>query len=372
MAIAPRLIRSPATQQFLLGQSLSQQAANQAGQPVYATSQGLARVAQALGGALLQNRAQQKFKEEQAAQGDLNAKTLTSLGVDPTTAALLADPNANPAFTSAAVAQAIKPKSTVQTFAAGARLPDGNEVPPNYMAVVTREGGRTTGIDYKEIKPEKPVVVAKGATAINPDGTILFKNNAGQDEAINLEQLGIKVPNQFVGIFNKLAQTGDAKDVISELRAVLNNQYTIANTLRDDFESQNKTYFQYESSLDKILSARDDGPGDLSLIFAYMKMLDPGSVVREGEFANAENAGGVSERVRTIYNKVSAGERLSPQQRARFRNQALDIFKPERKKYIAARDRFLTLAQNAELDPNLVLRPDVDPERFDVPELVDY
>ena len=82
MAIAPRLIRSPATQQFLLGQSLSQQAANQAGQPVYATSQGLARIAQALGGALLQNRAQQKFKEEQAADAASLASMLSGAGVD--------------------------------------------------------------------------------------------------------------------------------------------------------------------------------------------------------------------------------------------------------------------------------------------------
>ena len=90
MAIAPRLIRSPATQQFLLGQSLSQQAANQAGQPVYATSQGLARIAQALGGALLQNRAQQKFKEEQAADAASLASMLGGAGFTPGEAALFA------------------------------------------------------------------------------------------------------------------------------------------------------------------------------------------------------------------------------------------------------------------------------------------
>ena len=329
MAIAPRLMQSPASRQFILGQNLQKQSLDTS--PILSNTQGFARLAQALAGGLVQRDAQQKFEEEQAAKGALNAKTLASLGVDPATAALLADPKANPAFAPAAVAQAMKPKPA-----------------------------------------EKPVVVAKGAAAINPDGTVLFKNNAGQDEAINLQDLGIKVPPQFVGLFDRLAKGGDAKDVISELRAVVNDQYSIANTLRDDFESQNKTYFQYESSLDKVLSARNDGPGDLSLIFAYMKMLDPGSVVREGEFANAEKAGGVSEQVRTLYNKVVDGERLSPDQRARFRNQALDIFKPEREKYLASRERFQTLSQNAELNANLVLRPDVNPERFNVPELVDF
>lgn len=88
MAIAPRLMRSPATQQFLLGQSLSKQAADQAGQPVYATSQGLARIAQALGGALLQNRAQKMFKEEQAADAANLASMLGGAGVDPNLAQL--------------------------------------------------------------------------------------------------------------------------------------------------------------------------------------------------------------------------------------------------------------------------------------------
>jgi len=90
MAIAPRLIRSPATQQFLLGQSLSKQAADQAGQPVYATSQGLARIAQALGGALLQNRGQQKYKEEQAADAASLASMLGGAGFTPGEAALFA------------------------------------------------------------------------------------------------------------------------------------------------------------------------------------------------------------------------------------------------------------------------------------------
>ena len=54
------------------------------------------------------------------------------------------------------------------------------------------------------------------------------------------------------------------------------------------------------------------------MIFAYMKMLDPGSVVREQEFANAQNAAGVPDQVRNAYNKALRGERLNPAQRAEF------------------------------------------------------
>ena len=62
--------------------------------------------------------------------------------------------------------------------------------------------------------------------------------------------------------------------------------------------------------------------GDLALIFNYMKMLDPGSTVREGEFANAQNSGSVPTQIMAQYNKVLKGERLTGGQRTDFLNQA--------------------------------------------------
>ena len=66
------------------------------------------------------------------------------------------------------------------------------------------------------------------------------------------------------------------------------------------------------------VAADPSGPNDLALIFGYMKVLDPGSVVREGEFANAENTAGIPGRVRNAYNKVREGQRLNAEQRANF------------------------------------------------------
>jgi len=57
-----------------------------------------------------------------------------------------------------------------------------------------------------------------------------------------------------------------------------------------------------------------------------MKMLDPGSVVRESEFATAANAAGVPDRIRNQFNRVRTGERLAEKQRADFLNQAGKIF----------------------------------------------
>lgn len=62
--------------------------------------------------------------------------------------------------------------------------------------------------------------------------------------------------------------------------------------------------------------------GDLSMIFSYMKLLDPTSTVREWEFANAQNAASIPDQVRNAYNKAAQGTRLNDRQRQDFLNWA--------------------------------------------------
>jgi hypothetical protein len=57
-----------------------------------------------------------------------------------------------------------------------------------------------------------------------------------------------------------------------------------------------------------------------------MKMLDPGSVVREGEFATAQNSAGVPDIIRAKYNQLREGTRLAEEQRADFKKQAENLY----------------------------------------------
>jgi hypothetical protein len=88
-----------------------------------------------------------------------------------------------------------------------------------------------------------------------------------------------------------------------------------------------------QSSYEKIKSVDATAAGDMALVFNYMKMLDPGSTVREGEYANAQNAAGVPDKARNMYNKIINGTLLGEEgdkeatQRRDFRNQADNIFK---------------------------------------------
>lgn len=95
---------------------------------------------------------------------------------------------------------------------------------------------------------------------------------------------------------------------------------------RKEYSDQTKGYKEVKSAYGRVLASEDNAVGDLSLIFGYMKMLDPGSVVREGEFATAQNAAGVPERIQNIYNQVVSGQRLSPSQRQSFKGQAGKLY----------------------------------------------
>lgn len=107
-------------------------------------------------------------------------------------------------------------------------------------------------------------------------------------------------------------------------------------------------------SYQRVMSTRDDAAGDLSLIFAYMKMLDPGSVVREGEFANAQSAAGVPEQIRNSYNRALKGVRLTPSQRQQFRAQARELARGQRQLLQPVIERYSQRAAPLGVDPSLL------------------
>lgn len=110
--------------------------------------------------------------------------------------------------------------------------------------------------------------------------------------------------------------------------------------------------------------------GDLAGIFGFMKVLDPRSTVREGEFANVANSGSVPTRIRNFYNRIRTGERLTPSQRADFRSQARAQFE----KSIQLQNRLLDEARGF-AGRNKLTVADVVPEFLvpaELPEPVEF
>jgi len=102
-------------------------------------------------------------------------------------------------------------------------------------------------------------------------------------------------------------------------------------------------------------SSDPSAAGDLAMIFNFMKMLDPGASVMEGDVANAQNAGGVSDRIRSTYNSILNGKRLSDTQRADFVTRGTKLYQSAQSQYQSIADQYGGFAQNAGLDPGQVI-----------------
>jgi len=94
---------------------------------------------------------------------------------------------------------------------------------------------------------------------------------------------------------------------------------------------------------------------DIALVFSFMKMLDPGSVVRESEFATAQNAAWVPDQVRNLYNKALQWTRLWSNQRAEFKNTAESLFKKEVSNFNKVKDWYVTIIEDAWARPKFVI-----------------
>lgn len=101
------------------------------------------------------------------------------------------------------------------------------------------------------------------------------------------------------------------------------------NKLADDYSRASKDFNTVANNIAVVRSIANEPPSpakDISLIFSFMKLNDPASTVREGEYATAANAAGVPDRARAIYNRLLSGEKLAPAQRADFVSTAESLY----------------------------------------------
>lgn len=132
--------------------------------------------------------------------------------------------------------------------------------------------------------------------------------------------------------------------------------YDAESKLRNEYFTRTKDnkYNEVAQTYEKILNVPDTAAGDLGLIFSYMRLLDPASTVREGEFANAQNAAGVPDQIRNAWNRTLSGQRLNPNQRQDFRTSALSYVEPVVKQQKQAEEYYRQLAIQQGIDPEKI------------------
>jgi len=151
----------------------------------------------------------------------------------------------------------------------------------------------------------------------------------------------------------------------------------IAELLKNIQDQENKLFTSYQSnsvvkefdaattSITKLLKGleKDDGVGDVASIFTFMKTLDPSSVVREGEFAVAENSSGVYRKFWNLYNKVLKGDRLTEAQRESFKQLGISLYAQNQQAIDNLRYNFTQIANNQGLNiDNIFVDSDIRPK----------
>ena len=139
--------------------------------------------------------------------------------------------------------------------------------------------------------------------------------------------------------------------------------------MRKEFDGLTKDFRQVRDSYNRIQASSEDPTpaGDLSLIFNYMKMLDPGSVVRESEFAVAANAAPLLTRYGLDPEKLKGvwqGQKLTPEQRADFLSRAESLYGEQDQTFQTLADQYTATAARNGLDPaNIILTPRANPRK---------
>ena len=312
-------------------------------------TQGLAQLGQAFAASLIGQRAE---RQQQARQTAANEALMQVLGIPPGTPQGQTTTPGQPGPGGAA------PGAPEGTSALGALATQG----PSVAALLQTNqqfpelSGVLGPVLSAQLTPRAPTVLSPGEVAINRQGQVVargdpkapkFQSDLGEavgDRQLALELFGKDSPQ--VQAFDELIRTeraGGGVDLTDE------------GGMRKEFTKASGDFVKVRDAFGKVQNASPTAAGDLALIFNYMKMLDPGSVVREGEFATAQNTAGVPDRVRNVYNRLLSGERLAPVQRQNFKTEAGNVLLSQREQQNLLEEQFKGVAGRSGLRPENVV-----------------
>lgn len=142
-----------------------------------------------------------------------------------------------------------------------------------------------------------------------------------------------------------------------DVSKVGSEQFKQEKELRGEFRNLTKDFGLINDSFGRIVaSSKDPSPaGDMGLIFSFMKMLDPNSTVREGEYATAQNAGSVPQSIMATYNSIVNGQKLTPAQRNDFVSRSARFYEQANTIYQDQVSQYTLLSERAGLDPEDVI-----------------
>ena len=134
--------------------------------------------------------------------------------------------------------------------------------------------------------------------------------------------------------------------------------------LRKEFSQVTSDFQDIQRSINNInaLGGRKDAASDLALVVSFTKLLDPGSVAREGEVTLSRSAASTIDQASNWLARLQKGNTLLPDNtRDAFLAAANELAQQYDGSFQKRQSEFRGIAEAGQIDPNLVLIGTADP-----------
>lgn len=162
------------------------------------------------------------------------------------------------------------------------------------------------------------------------------------------EQVGIKYLTKYGD--KGLQALGMSTKTSEESQAQLDKD---AATLRKEYNGleETKAFKEIQKQWNNMQSAGEGGAGDISIMYSYIKMLDPTTAVREGELGLAAKAAGLPDRFVKAANQLDKGAGLGPDMRKQMIAEGGSIYNNVATNQKAKASEYEGYARDSRLDP---------------------
>lgn len=141
--------------------------------------------------------------------------------------------------------------------------------------------------------------------------------------------------------------------------------------MRKEFEAKSETFSTIRANkakIDALAQQPANSANDLAILYSYIKLLDPGSVVREGEVQLSRD-GSVPDQIVSEYRRLftTEGSRLGPNVRQQIVQNSGTIFESGLQSQRGLQERYSGLAQRAGFNPEDVVQDYTAPQQSAAP-----
>jgi hypothetical protein len=215
--------------------------------------------------------------------------------------------------------------------------------------------GREKGTQYllETMKPEATPESIRTLKALGLPTTVEGLRQLDKPEASPSEVRILQATNTPVTFENimRLRQSGASSVKVNVPVNMTEGQKGFENemALGSKFKAEPiyKDFSDMKSAFGQVVSSLSAGTpiGDVAGATKIMKLLDPGSVVRESELAIAMQASGRMDRLQNYFNNFMTGQKLTPTQRDDFKALANELYAAAGQAYNAKRGEYEQFGQ---------------------------